>query len=424
MEKATRLGNKWRSRPSFDGKLLTTGQWHETWTAEFKVGGGHLQVAKMVDGQLAGPVIRLGGGRLIDSCICTDNATVATACVRKEQGILLLFDVARGKAVRKAMPLPGVPISVAARPGHPQGRSSVSGRKVACRKIAMMGQLFWSWCIVRGRWNDPAHASNTRPMVLRSSSSCLKTAVVVRDADSGELRYPPIMPEGPLRSIDISDDSQLLATAVNDKNHVQVWDLQTGKPLGPQLPHPGDYMGIFSVQFSPDSRSILTAHRDHRVRYWDWKNGTLLCPPMQHLSGHFDAQFTPDGKYALSALGKGGIAVWDLATAKMVAPDVRNGVPRGFPHRAATCSIAVSGSRVVAAAGGHPVLNLQSLFKKPKTSIKSMQLLAELSSKRAIHLGEVKQLDQSQWTERWTEYKKSRRGAESEDRLLRVNDSL
>ena len=56
--------------------------------------------------------------------------------------------------------------------------------------------------------------------------------VTVRDADSGRPRFPPIRPVlegGPLRSMAVSADSRLLATAVNGRNAVQVWDLTTGK---------------------------------------------------------------------------------------------------------------------------------------------------------------------------------------------------
>ncbi len=80
--------------------------------------------------------------------------------------------------------------------------------------------------------------------------------VNVRDADTGQLRFAPLrsnVDKSNFHSFSISADSRLLATMALVTNHVQVWDLATGRALSEPLPHPGDYWGLWSVRFSPNT---------------------------------------------------------------------------------------------------------------------------------------------------------------------------
>src|SRR5204862_6044465 len=110
-----------------------------------------------------------------------------------------------------------------------------------------------------------------------------RATINVRDADSGQLRYAPLLPGetgSKFHSLSFSADSRLLATTALGKNAAQVWDLETGRALSESLPHPGDHWGLFAVRFSPDAKHLLTAHKDGLDRYWDWRTGKLACPPM------------------------------------------------------------------------------------------------------------------------------------------------
>ena len=231
--------------------------------------------------------------------------------------------------------------------------------------------------------------------------------VIVRDAETGRLRFPaihPVVERGPCRTIAVSPDSRWLATGVTGKNVVQVWNLATGQPAGPALPHPGDFYGIFAVEFSPDGQWILSGHKDGRMRLWDWKAGNLVCPPMQHPGEVYDVKFTADGRYALAAVRLSTVHVWDLATGKLVAAPVRYEVPPG----GATSGLGIAGSQVIASAPGYPVLDLSMLLSEPDAEIESLLAQAELSSNQKLQLGELVTLEQSEWNERWVTYATSR----------------
>ncbi len=387
----------WRVRQSFDGKIATIGAWHESWSA-LPVGDNKLGVVRMADGQPVGPTISLDG-RLIDSCICGDNQTIAAVCSKNGGGFFSLHDVSSATPKTATIELPQLPVSVAARPNSSHVAVLCRGGKLLVFDIKNGSSVM---AVEHDEW--PYEHTTTRVMYSPDGNSLVtvtpESRVVVRDAVNGRLRFPPIAPiveNGPLRSLDVSSDSRLIATAVNGKNVVQVWDLQSGQRTGSALPHPGDFIGVFSVRFSHDGRWVLTGHTDGRMRLWDWKTGSLVCPPMQHPDEVHDAQFTSDGKFALAAMRHGTIAVWDLATSKLVAPYV----PYPVSEDQSTHSLAVAGMRAIAGADGHPVLNLESLLNPPPMKLQSLQLLAELSTNQVLHLGELSKLERPQWIQRW-----------------------
>lgn len=386
----------WRPRPSFDGQFVTPATWHGAWT-RLKPRGNTLQVARMTDGQLAGAPITLNG-LLWDSCVCADNRSVAAATVNGSTGILSIYDIASGAPVIPSLTLPDLPGSVAARPGHPQ--------------VAVLCQN-GSLCVIdtqRGQTLlDLSHhlldsKFRTLQVAYSPDGATLLTVtaggVVVRDAQTGELRFPPLprmLNEGRYQAIAFSPDSHLLVTAVTHRNMAQVWDLTTGEKVGREMPHAGDDYGLFSVAFSPDGQRILTGHKDGRARIWDWKTGTIVGAPMKHPDEVYDAQFTPDGRHVVTAVRHTSPWMWDVATTK---PAVH--LPQIIPAGVSSNSLAIAGDRVVVSAEHrYPVLDLSILLQKQKEELPTLLTRAELATNQKLQLGELVPLEQQEWTSRW-----------------------
>ena len=394
-------GANWHgiTRLSFDGRLICPGIWHEEPVLFVPTGSKQLRISSVLTGLPAGPEISLPAN-LVDSCMCADNRTVAAVSADDKGGWLSLHDVSTGEAVSDAKRLPGSPRSVAARPASPQVAvlcaggellvfDSRSGESVLERKHD--GQSAAS------RTSRVAYTPNGAKLVCLISGD---QGLYVRDAQTGQLSYPPIRPVlqgGPCRTFAFSPDSRLLATAVNGKNAAQVWDLSTGKALSEPLPHPGYDYGLFCLCFSTDGRRLLTGGVDGQARLWDWQSGTLACPAMKQTDEVFAVAMTSDGRYALTA-GRdraSKLHVWELTTGKPVAPKLP------LSTNVVSISLSPDGRRIVAGSLGSVArINLARLLAPPDVPTEGYRLLGELASGQRIEHGDESGLTQQDWLDR------------------------
>jgi WD40 repeat protein len=106
----------------------------------------------------------------------------------------------------------------------------------------------------------------------------------------------------------------------------QLWDVKTGKPVGPPLEHLGT---VTAVAFSPDGKRILTGSYDGMGRVWDARTGKPLGPPLQHqgkVNGKVNVvAFSPDGKSVLTGSDDRTTRLWEVATGKALGPPLANG---------------------------------------------------------------------------------------------------
>lgn len=99
-------------------------------------------------------------------------------------------------------------------------------------------------------------------------------------------------------NIACSRDRQWIATAVNNKK-IALWHCEQDKP--PQFVHffEGHDDMVAYVEFSPDSRRLLSASRDNTVRIWDVEKKTEVAR-MIHLNQNDWAVATPSGLFDAS----------------------------------------------------------------------------------------------------------------------------
>ena len=70
---------------------------------------------------------------------------------------------------------------------------------------------------------------------------------------------------------------------------------------------------IFSAQFSPDGRQVVTASKDGTARLWDAATGKAIGEPMKHDDEVASARFSPDGNRVVTASWDTA-RVWDVAS--------------------------------------------------------------------------------------------------------------
>ncbi len=115
-----------------------------------------------------------------------------------------------------------------------------------------------------------------------------------------------------------SADGLRLATASYYKE-ARIWEIQTGRLLH-RLPHT---QAVRSIRYSPDGSKVLTACDDLTIRLWNAQTGEEASPPMRHSSYIREACFAPDGRRIVAVTTHGGVFVWNLSAINWLPPEVR-----------------------------------------------------------------------------------------------------
>ncbi len=130
------------------------------------------------------------------------------------------------------------------------------------------------------------------------------------------LRHP-----GEVCAVAFSPDGKAVLTG-NTRGEALLWDVATGKPLGPgHHEFPGRNTGR-----SPDGRLILEiSGRTARLR--SAAHGKPAGPPLAHKDAILAVAFSPDGRSVLTGSLDGAAQLWDTATSRAVGPAWRHEAP-------------------------------------------------------------------------------------------------
>ncbi len=169
---------------------------------------------------------------------------------------------------------------------------------------------------------DGSHA-----LLLGDRGSCRLVAT-----DSGQpvgmpirLRWPNIQgaafsPDGRRVTIAAHDDS--FGAGGSTHGTCRIWDVATGRPASPQLPH---INWVGAIAYRPDGKLLATGDYTGIVHLWDADTGSPAGPPILANSIVTSLAFSPDGRTL--AVGTAEPAVhcflWDLAANDRRAAPIR-----------------------------------------------------------------------------------------------------
>ena len=132
----------------------------------------------------------------------------------------------------------------------------------------------------------------------------------------GEYRYDPANKSVP-QSWEMVNVNLEVRTKPGEEQSTN-WRLLTtseDKAIG-QIVNKGEpsFFAIYSAEFSPDGKQLVTASSDNLAEIWDMETGRVL----KKLEGHVDwvksAAFSPDGRFVVTASYDKTVRVWNAAT--------------------------------------------------------------------------------------------------------------
>jgi len=95
-----------------------------------------------------------------------------------------------------------------------------------------------------------------------------------------------------------------------DAPDVVLWDLQTGQELRHLKGHQG---GVFSLSYSPDSKTALSGGIEGAVIYWNLDTGEIIRRiPAPYDRFAYRVAISPDGRFAVTYGFESYVMVWDL----------------------------------------------------------------------------------------------------------------
>jgi WD40 repeat protein len=203
---------------------------------------------------------------------------------------------------------------------HPQGRYLATGcLDQRARLFAVPGvaaKPLWTPVphiqVEGGRWypvffSAPVFVDGGRGLITYGGKGGLswravETGAKVRTLDSPEM-------SGRYAATTISPDGRYLVVfGVQIPGVVRLFDLATGRPVGPVLEHKNT---VFDATFSPDSRMLLTGSTDSTARLWAVPSGGPLARPLDLHRNVQRVAFGPDGRSAATQDGE-LIRLWTL----------------------------------------------------------------------------------------------------------------
>jgi WD40 repeat protein len=254
-----------------------------------------------------------GAGGLTSVAWSPDSTRIVTA---HHDNVAIVWDAATGKRLFALMGHTGDVTSAAWSPDGSRivtaswdGTAIVWDAATGDRILTLFGNE-WDW-LLDAVWSPDGE---------RIVTTCVIGPAVVRDAVKGDILFTLGGESDQMESAAWSPDGTQIATA-GDK--VVVWNATADGEIRSFVGHEGLILG---VDWSPDNAHIVTASTDGTVRVWDVATGAeslVLVKPGANEELHgfgpdtvWSVDWSPDGKRIVTAYGDGTAQIWRATTGK------------------------------------------------------------------------------------------------------------
>lgn len=172
---------------------------------------------------------------------------------------------------------------------------------------SLINALYW----VREKNQLEGHQDSIRSVSVSPNGQLIATAgndglLKLWNAD-GTLNLTLDNHQDQVRDVAFRSDGAMFASASADQT-VKLWRWD-GVLLHTLKGHEGV---VYSVSFSPDGKSLVTGSGDRTLKLWNSKTGALMATFMGHQDRVRDVAFSPDGQLIVSTSSDRSIKIWTL----------------------------------------------------------------------------------------------------------------
>jgi WD40 repeat protein len=317
----------------------------------------------------------------------------------RSQGEVRLWDLATGKPLGKPLPQEGSVSSVAI---SPDGKTFAT---VDRPSLEWVGRA-WLWDA--GPDGDLSRATRRqRPLVPPNPNRIARIPIWVTafspdgrtlltggqgvelwDVETGKSLGPrlPHLPEA--RWAIFSPDGRSVLAA--GWGPALLWDVETRKQIGRPLEHENR---VFGLAFSPDGKALATGSLDGTARVWDARTCKPLTAPLAHQAKVRAVAFSPDGKLLATGSDDSRAQLWDVATGKPLGPPL--------PHQDWVSAVLFSrDGRMLVTAGIDGKVRRWPLPGPLSGELQRLTIWVQVTTGMELVDGAVKFLDHDAWQER------------------------
>jgi WD40 repeat protein/serine/threonine protein kinase len=143
--------------------------------------------------------------------------------------------------------------------------------------------------------------------------ACGDNRTIVWDTGTGAALFPALDTE---RSayVEFSADGRYFSI-LTDEPAVQVRETETGRQIGPTLTNASRGMG---TAFNPNGQTLAVPTVGGTIEFWSLPEGRRIEKPVRHQTVVWTAQWSPDGKLLLTGSGDRTAALWDGDTGSLI----------------------------------------------------------------------------------------------------------
>jgi WD40 repeat protein len=117
-----------------------------------------------------------------------------------------------------------------------------------------------------------------------------------------------------VHSVAFSPDGKTLASAHNDST-IQLWDVKTGRLIRSFTGHTGH---VPVIVFSPDGKTLAGGSPDQTVKLWEVSSGRFIRAFTGHRDSVYSVAFSPNGKTLASGSHDQTVKLWDVSSGRLI----------------------------------------------------------------------------------------------------------